>query len=409
MDWFLKSKRAISPILATLLLIVIVVAASIAAYAWVQSSTEAQITSASGFIIIENVRFYDSNQLDITVRNTGTSSLKIDTIYIDDIGNSVTQNIPAKKSATLTLEYSWISGTKCKIKVVSTTGLYAERLYSTPSGSSTGVWYDQSWIKRKTITVDNTLNPNNLTDYQVKVDVQYDSDMKADFSDLRFVEDDHQTLISYWIESYTPSDSAKVWLKVSAILGSDTKTIHMYYGNPSASSLNDPDNTFLLFINFTRDGIISYGGSQDSNPAQTEIIDDTILRMWGNNWKASMRSLDVAGNGSQAICFDFLSNGTQGEINGIGVDTDNSISSNRFYRIYGTQNWGNSDHYGYIGSGDWQYYSIVLDDFVGMFDRLVFTNDADGSQATNIYYRNVRVLKYTSQEPLINIGIEEVQ
>jgi hypothetical protein len=409
MDMFAKSSQAISPILATLLLIVIGVAASIAAYAWIQSSTEAQTTAASGFIIIENVRFYDSNQLDITIRNTGTSSLKIDTIYIEDVGNSVTQNIPAKESATVTLEYSWNSGTKCKIKVVSTTGLYAERSYSTPSGSSTKAWYDQSWMKRKTITINNTLNPNNLTNYQVKVDIQYDSDMKVDFSDLRFIEDDHQTPISYWIESYTPLDSTTVWLRLPSILSSNTRTIYMYYGNPSASSLSDPDNTFLLFINFTRDGIISYGGSQDSNPTQWQVIDDAILRMWGNNWKASMRSLDVAGNGSQAICFDFLSNGTQGEINGIGVDTDNSISSNRFYRIYGTQNWGNSDHSGYTGSGDWQYYSLVLDDFSGIFDRLVFTNDADGGQPTNIYYKNVRVSKYTSQEPLVNIGVEESQ
>ena len=264
-------------------------------------------------------------------------------------------------------------------------------------------------MKRKTVSIDNTANINDLLNYQVKVNVQYDSDIKADFSDLRFIDDDHQTLFSYWVESYIPSDSAEVWVKVPSISGSDTKTIYMYYGNPSSTSLNDPDNTFLLFMNFTRDGVISYGGSQDINPNQWQIIDDTILRMWGNNWKASMRSLDVAGNGSQAICFDFLSNGTQGEINGIGLDTDSSLSSNRFYRIFGTQNWGINDHYGYVGGGDWQYYKLVLNDYSGAFDRLVLSNDADASQPTNIYYKNVRVSKYTTQEPLINIGLEESQ
>ena len=69
----------------------------------------------------------------------------------------------------------------------------------------------------------------------------------------------------------------------------------MYYGNPSAASESNPDNTFDLFVDFTRDGVTSYGGSQDTNPSQWEIIDDTTLRMWGNNWKCVMKTLDVAG------------------------------------------------------------------------------------------------------------------
>ena len=179
----------------------------------------------------------------------------------------------------------------------------------------------------------------------------------------------------------------------------------MYYGNPSVNTESNPDTTFDLFINFTRDGVLSYGGSQDSNPTQWQIVNDNILRMWGNNWKATMKNLNVAGDGSQAIYFDFKSNGTQAEINGIGVDTDNSISSNRFYRIYGTQSWGINDHYGY--TGDWQSYSLILDNFSGTYNRFVFTNDADAGQSTNIYYRNVRISKYTSQEPSIEFSDEE--
>ncbi len=120
-----------------------------------------------------------------------------------------------------------------------------------------------------------------------------------------------------------------------------------------------------------------------------------------------MKTLTVAGDGSQAICFDFTRNGTRAEINGVGLDTDNSISSNWFYRIYGPQSWGLSDYYGYTGGGDWQSYSIVLDNFSGDFNRFVFTNDADAGQATNIYYRNVRVSQYTPQAPSTGLGAEE--
>jgi flagellin-like protein len=401
----LQCKRAISPILATLLLIVIVVAAGIAAYAWIQSSATSQMTQASGFIIIENVRFYDSDQLELIIRNTGTADVKIDTVYVDQVENPVEQNIAAKESATIVLDYSWEIGTRYKIKVVSTTGLSAEGTYTTPSQ----VWYDQSWTKRKAVTIDNTLNPNDLSNYQVQLNVQYDSDMNADFSDLRLTDSDEQTSLPYWIETYVASDSATVWVKVPSISASSTKTIYMYYGNPSASSESNPDNTFDLFVDFTSDGVITYGGGQDSDSTQWQIIDDTILRMWGNNWKATMKTLNVAGDGTQAICFDFLSNGTQGEVNGVGLDIDSSISEDRAYRIYGTQNWGINDHYGYAGGGVWQSYALILDDFSGDFDRVVFANDADASQATNIYYRNVRVSAYTSPEPTVNMGTEENQ
>ena len=192
-----------------------------------------------------------------------------------------------------------------------------------------------------------------------------------------------------------------------SITTSSTETIYMYYGNPSAASESNPDNTFDLFVDFTRDGVTSYGGSQDTNPSQWEIIDDTTLRMWGNNWKCVMKTLDVAGDGSQAICFDFKSDGVQAEINGAGLDDNNDISDNWFYRIYGTQSWGLNDHYGYTGGGNWQSYTIILDNFSHQFDRIVLNNDADSGQATNVYYRNVRVCQFTTQEPSTETSAEE--
>ena len=73
--------------------------------------------------------------------------------------------------------------------------------------------------------------------------------------------------------------------------------------------------------------------------------------------------------------------------------------------IYGTQNWGISDHYGYTRV--WQSYSLILDNFSGTFNRFVFKNDVDSGQSTNIYYQNVRVTKYTSQEPSLEFANEE--
>jgi len=83
----LKSKKGISPILATLLLIVIAVATIVITYAWVMTFTTTQTQQAGAILVIENVRFYGTptavakNKTDVTIRNTGTSDAKIVSVY----------------------------------------------------------------------------------------------------------------------------------------------------------------------------------------------------------------------------------------------------------------------------------------------------------------------------------------
>jgi len=84
----LKSKKGISPILATLLLIVIAVAAVIVTYAWVMTFTTTQTQQASAILTEENVRFYnetatgDRTGLAVTIRNIGSADAKIVRIYL---------------------------------------------------------------------------------------------------------------------------------------------------------------------------------------------------------------------------------------------------------------------------------------------------------------------------------------
>lgn len=89
-----------------------------------------------------------------------------------------------------------------------------------------------------------------LTNYQTKITVPYVSGMKADFSDLRFTSSDGTTELSYWIESYTASTSAVVWVKVPSLV-SGSNTIYMYYGNSSATTTSSGDNTFVFFDDFS--------------------------------------------------------------------------------------------------------------------------------------------------------------
>jgi hypothetical protein len=409
-----KNYKALSPVVAAIILIAVVVAVSIAVAAWMGSISfsfmeveELSITGhswASGF-----------SYIDLTVKNLGTTSVTISEVEVNDVTATDVQpvlgdlTLDAGETTIIRVFQSFTESNKYEFMVVtsSSTKIAHVAVASSPSGSSE-IWYDPHWPRRKAVTIDNSLNPNELTGYQIELTVVYDSDMLADFSDLRFTDSGGHTSIPYWIESYDPSNYAEVWVNVPIIPASSTETIYMYYGNPAAPPESNPYDTFDLFLNFTQNGVITHGGSgQDVDSEQWEIIDDYTLRMWGNNWKATMSTLNVVGDGSQAICFDFKSTGDQGEINGVGLDTDSSLSENRFYRVYGSQDWGDNDHYGYSGGGNWQSYSLVLDDFNGAFDRLVFSNDADAGQATDIYYRNVRVIQYTSQAPTYDIGEEE--
>lgn len=103
------------------------------------------------------------------------------------------------------------------------------------------------WSYRKPITIEGSGAA--LENYQVKVLVIFDNNMLENFDDLRFVGDDQVTELSYWIEHYSPGESATVWVKVPNI-PENGEIIYMYYGNPGASSASIGVTTFEFFDDF---------------------------------------------------------------------------------------------------------------------------------------------------------------
>ena len=49
--------------------------------------------------------------------------------------------------------------------------------FAPPVSASDG-WLDHSWTARRSMIIDNTQNPNTLLNYQVKINVAYDTSMK---------------------------------------------------------------------------------------------------------------------------------------------------------------------------------------------------------------------------------------
>lgn len=87
----LRSKKGISPILATLLLIVIAVAAIIVTYAWVMTFTSSQTGKSGQFLTIANVDWSNSSKIVVDIINSGTDDAKILTVYM---GTSAASRTP---------------------------------------------------------------------------------------------------------------------------------------------------------------------------------------------------------------------------------------------------------------------------------------------------------------------------
>jgi hypothetical protein len=105
-----------------------------------------------------------------------------------------------------------------------------------------------SWGKRKSITINNPGSA--LSNYQVRLSITYDSDMKANFDDLRFT-NSSGTALDYWLEKKTDSTSAIVWVEVDSLNASGNTSIYMYYGNSGASTASSGVNTFPFFDDFS--------------------------------------------------------------------------------------------------------------------------------------------------------------
>jgi len=140
-------ERAISPIVATILLILISIAAGVILWLWM-SGFIAQISTAQPALAerirIEAVKVINTTHINIYVRNLGNSDVTISSAYILDIGGAVKEPlnissttpisispgevkpIPARYTGTYSPGYSYM------VKVVTTNGVEAQYAFVWP-------------------------------------------------------------------------------------------------------------------------------------------------------------------------------------------------------------------------------------------------------------------------------------
>ncbi|MCK4498011.1 hypothetical protein KAU25_02310 [Candidatus Bathyarchaeota archaeon] len=149
---FLKSRRGISPILATLLLIVIAVSAIIVTYAWVTTFIGSQTAAGGTLLEVENVYWNATASATVfTVRNVGTSDARVLRFYAGEGAANLVEvtsytdlppsgkMLPVEQATTITLDWpnslaaSWDNGETYYFKIAPETGASKDFTWKTPA------------------------------------------------------------------------------------------------------------------------------------------------------------------------------------------------------------------------------------------------------------------------------------
>ena len=129
----LRNRRGITPVLSSLLLMVIAVAAmSIAITATYVITDNLHDTMGERFIV-EDV-WFTTGKISIYIRNVGKVSIKIAAVYVNHTSQSFTPlKLEEDKHGWLNVTYSWSSNSVYHINVVTSRGTKVVDYYESPS------------------------------------------------------------------------------------------------------------------------------------------------------------------------------------------------------------------------------------------------------------------------------------
>jgi flagellin-like protein len=123
----LKSKKALSPVVASIILIAVTVAVSIAVAAWMGALTFT--FTATEQIQITNMQFGPTGTnswIAVTINNTGTSPVTINEAWVNNVKQTVSElpkTISANSGWVLNItNYSVTTGANYQVKLVSSKG-----------------------------------------------------------------------------------------------------------------------------------------------------------------------------------------------------------------------------------------------------------------------------------------------
>lgn len=144
---------------------------------------------------------------------------------------------------------------------------------------------------------------------------------------------------------------------------------------PACAALNFNDFAISSFSNQDAAGTFSIGNNGAS------------LSLANNTWKAIALDYDVT---SQTVVEFEFSSTSQGEIHGLGFETNSTLTSSRYFKLHGTQNYGVTNYDTYAG-GTTTYVIPVGSFYTGPANQLVFINDNDAGSGNTSTFSNVKI------------------
>jgi hypothetical protein len=116
--------------------------------------------------------------------------------------------------------------------------------FSSTDPTSIGAMYDGSNVCGAfTGTIDEVRIYNRSLSAEEISELYNATKARLDYGDVRFAQ--NSIGLGYWMES-----DNKFWVKVPSVAAGGTADVQMYYGNPSASSASNGNNTFRFFDSF---------------------------------------------------------------------------------------------------------------------------------------------------------------
>lgn len=143
-----RGLRAVSPVIATLLLISIAVASSLVTYLWVMDMVGTQANQAQTQFMIQQVDWNGGlNMVKTKIKNTGSLSVTIESISIrvnidgslwleDSVAETTSINVGSTAEIVWTSETALSPSSSYVIRVMCNTGFYNEMISTTPELAS---------------------------------------------------------------------------------------------------------------------------------------------------------------------------------------------------------------------------------------------------------------------------------
>jgi hypothetical protein len=129
----LRDKRAITPVLSSLLLTVVAVAAMAIATSATYVITTNLRENMSERVIVEDVWFNDATRtVDVYMHNIGKVAIRVSGVYINHTSFGTPFRLELNGHDWLSIAYSWNSGDLYYIDVVTNRGTHVASYYKAP-------------------------------------------------------------------------------------------------------------------------------------------------------------------------------------------------------------------------------------------------------------------------------------